>query len=228
MDLVKLITDKLQKVESSGKLEEIVENHLMSCLDDIVRDSFNWNGEAKKSIEEALKDKLAINPKNLNLHRYNKIVTDLVEKHANETIVENLSKNVKGAIDSIVEPLEKDTWKLSEIMGKFIDSIDKSYDGVMEDLYGECSLHVSNDRDGFVWVRFDREPEREYYHCDNSLFIYEGRLSSVALEGVQFTPMSTRLHNDFETFMFKLYCEGAKIEVDEHNCELEYSREDAH
>ena len=70
MDLVKLITDKVKDVETSGKLEEIIEKNVLKCREDIVKDFFQRSGEVKKSIEEALKDNLHINSENLNLDRY--------------------------------------------------------------------------------------------------------------------------------------------------------------
>ena len=176
MDLVKLITKKVEEVESSGKLEEIIEKHVLECLNDVVRDSFSWSGAAKKSIEEALKDKLKINPENLNLSRYQKIVTGIVEEHVNNTIVKNLGDEIRIAVDKVTEVIEKKEWKLSEIIDKFTDGIDKSYDGDMKDQYGECTLIVDVDR-SFAHIYFDMETDIDKYRCKNKIFLYNSKLN---------------------------------------------------
>jgi membrane protein involved in colicin uptake len=55
MNLIDLIIKKVKEVETSGKLEEIIEKHVVDCLENIVEDSFRWSGEAKKKDEEARK-----------------------------------------------------------------------------------------------------------------------------------------------------------------------------
>lgn len=225
MDLVKLITDKVQEVETSGKLEEIIEKKVLKCLEDIVSDSFNWNGEAKASIKEALKGKLSIDPEKLNLHKYQKIVTGIIEEHANNTMIENLSSSIKSSIDDITENLEKKTWKLSEIIRAFIGGIDKSYDGEMDEECGELTLHVRLDGE-FTWIHFDKESDKANYSCDNKISLYKGKISNVCLDKKDFSPFVMSSMCDFEKFMFRLYCNNVEVIVDDGNCELDYYRED--
>lgn len=225
MDLVKLIADKVKEVEASGKLEEIIENNVLECLKSIVSDSFRWNGEAKKSIEEALKGKLGVELENVKIPQYQKLVGDILSDTLNKTVVSDLEVVIKEAVNNITEVLEKKQWKLSEIISMFTDNIDRSYDGEMEDQYGECTLHVKKDGD-FVHVKFDKESDREYFRCDNSLFIYKNKLSSATIEEKPFTPFGVRTMNNFEMFMFKLYCSNVDIILDENECELNYCRED--
>ena len=216
---------KVQEVETSGKLEEIIEKHLISCLDDIVGDSFRWNGEAKKSIEEALKGKLNISTENLNISRYQKIVTDIVEKQVNDTVVKNLSDQIKETVDGITEVLDKKDWKLSDIISKFVDSLDKSYDGDMDDQYGECTLIVKEGR-GFAHIYFDKEEGKANYSCSNQIDLHDGKIYNVKIDGENYSPFHISSMDSFESFMFKLYCNNVRVEVDESNCELDYCRED--
>lgn len=223
MDLVKLITDKVTEIESSGKLEEIVEKHTLECINDVVKDSFNYNGEAKKSIAEALKDKLKIDPDNLNLSRYQKIVTGIVEQHVNDTVVKNLGDEIRTAVDKITQVVEKKEWKLSEIIGKFIEEIDKSYDGEMDDQYGTCTLVVDEDR-SFAHIYFDMEEGKEKYQCKNSIALHEGKIFHVKLDDEIYSPFVIHSMDNFESFIFKLYCNNVVVVIDE--CQLEYYRED--
>ena len=118
-----MITEKVEEIESTGKLGEIIEKHAIDCINGVVRDAFQWSGTAKKSIEEALKGKLDINPENLNLLRYQKIVTNIVEEHVNRTIIKDLGDEIKSAVGKITEVIEKKEWKLSEII-KYLEATD--------------------------------------------------------------------------------------------------------
>ena len=225
MDLVKLITAKVQEIESTGKLDKIIEKHVLNCLESVVKDSFQWQGEAKKQIEAALKGKLGISLENVNIPQYQKMVSDIVNKQLNETIVSDLQTDIERVVNDITEVLEKKEWKLSEIIEAFIEGLDTSYDGEMESQYGECSLHVKSDR-SFTHIYFDKESDKESYECGNRLFMYKGELSSAIVDNKPFSPFQTRVLGSFEKFMFKLYCNNVTIILDESDCELEYYRED--
>lgn len=227
MDLIKLIKEKVEEVESSGKLNEIVEKHVLRCLNDVVEDSFRWSGEAKKSIELALKDKLAISFESLNINRYQKIVSDIVETHFNDTATESLRQSIKDAVDNVTEVIDKKEWKLSEIMSKYIDSLDKSYDGEMEDLWGKCTMIVNDSSGEFTHIYFDKEEGKRTYECENQIGLHKGKLFYVKIDENIYSPFVVRnMSNEFEEFMFKLYCNNVVVEVDEYDCELNYSRED--
>lgn len=227
MDLVKLITQKVEEIAESGKLAEIVEKHATEAIDDIVKYSFRWSGEAKKSIEKALKDKLAIKAENLSLDNYQKIMSDLVAERVNNTNIENLKNQLNEAVDSVTKPIEKRSWKLSEIIEKFIDlEIDKSIDGDMEEDSGECTLSVSKSSGSFYHVYFSKEEDKEYYHCENEIGIHEGRLFTATIDNLPYSPFNTSIMSPFQKFIFQLYCNNVEIINDEEKCDLIYYRDD--
>ncbi len=228
MDIVKLIADKTAEFASNGKIEEIVEKHLTSCLNKIVEDSFTWSGEGKKAIETALKDKLSLPLSKINLSQYQLIIGKIVEDQINNTAIESAKEKIQESIKEITGHLDKKEFKLSEIIHKYIESIDTSYHGGMEDQYGEISLHVKDNDGDFVWVRFDKECDKENYQCENSLHLYKGKLSGVTLDEKPFSPFESRAFDSFEKFMFSLYSNNVSIIVDEDQIEKEYCREDAH
>jgi hypothetical protein len=217
MDLIKLITEKVKNIESSGKLDSIIEEHTLSCINGIVRDSFSWNGEAKKSIEDGLKGKLSINFDKIGISRYHKLVQDIVEEKINSSINQDLSKEISTILEKSIGLLEKKEWKLSDIISKFINGIDKSD---MSSEYGEITLHV-NDNGKYCHVKFDEEPNIEKYRCKYSLFIYKNELSSAEIDKKPFHPKDMSFKGSFGDFLFKLYCNKVKIEIDD--CETEYS-----
>lgn len=226
MDLVKLIVEKVQDFETSGKLEEVIEKNVQECVEDIIKDSFQWSGEAKKSIKEALKGRLEIDPSGLNLSRYGKIVSQIVEDHTNKLITQDLANSVRESIDSIIKPLEKKEWKLSEIITKYIESLDKSHDGYMEDEEGEIGLVISESSASFHHIYFGPVVCNRKWEYPNSIGLHNGKIFTAKLGDKVLSPFVIESFSHFEEFLFRLYCSNVVVEIDEDSCELNYYRED--
>jgi hypothetical protein len=225
MDIIKMITDKVKEIETNGTLDSIIEKHTISWIDDIVRDSFTWSGVAKKSIEEALKGMLEINLDKVSLDRYQKIVSTTVEQRVNDTVIKDLSNEIKNCVDGITKPLNQKEWNLSEIISKFVDSLDKSYDGEMDGIYGECTLIVE-ESGSFTHIYFDKEQKDRKYSCKNQIDLNNGKIYHAKADDRNFSPFLIDAHSEFEEFLFKLYCNNVTVVIDEDECELEYTRED--
>ena len=227
MDIVKMITQKIQEIESTGKLEQIIEKHVISCLDEVVKDSFTWNGSAKKALEKAIEGKLNVNLENIKLDQYQKITSKIVEDRLNETLIKDLKLNIEEVISKTTSILERKEYKLSEVISKFIEDIDTSFDGGMDDLYGECSLHIEKSSHGdYFHIYFDKETDKRKYGCSNSIHLKNGKIYHGTVDEKPFSPFLPINTNGFETFLFQLYCNNVSITIDEEDCELEYYRED--
>ena len=228
MDIVKLITEKTVEISKNGKLDEIIEKNVLKCVENIVSDSFSWNGEAKKSIEEALKGKLAIPVDGIDVQRYTKIISSVVEEELNNTVLESAKEGIKESVQKIAGTLDFKEISLSKVIEKYIYSLDDSYDGEMENQYGELTLIVNDDRDDWIVIYFDKESDKNNYECKNKLFLSKNKIASLTIDEELLHPFHVGNMSSFESFMFSLYTNQVKIIVDEENCELEYSREDAH
>ncbi|MHA1166324.1 MAG: hypothetical protein ACTSRU_00770 [Candidatus Hodarchaeales archaeon] len=225
MDILKEITDSVKDKVENGQFKEIVDKHVMSAIDDSIKDLFKWNGEAKKAIDEAIKDKFNLDLGKIDIAQFNLIATTIVEEQLNLNVTDKLKDSITEKINSITGVLDKKDWKLSEIVNKYISTIDKSYDGEMEDQYGELSLHVNEDRD-YCWIRFDNESDKESYACKHAIALNKGKIFHYNIDNAVSSPFQDNNMNDFERFMFSLYANQVTIEVD--NCDLEYYREDCH
>jgi len=227
MDIVKLISDKVKEVEANGTLEKIIEKHTIDCLNEIVKDSFKWRGEAKKAMEEALEGKLSVNLKDISLDRYHKIVSQIVEEELNGTVINDLRSDIGETVRSITGFLEKKEHKLSDVVCQFIENIDKSYDGDMDDDGGTLTLIVNESDSGeFHHIYIDREEDKDKYSCEVQIHLHNGKMYHAQAEGKPFSPFMIDNINGFEAFLFKLYCNNVKIVLDEDKCEVDYYRED--
>jgi len=226
MDIVKLISDKVKEVEANGTLESIVEKHVLTCLDGIVKDSFTWSGEARTALKEALSGKLNVNLENIKIERYQKIVSKVVEDRINGTIVEDLKLGIEETLDKITRVLDKKEYKLSEILSKFVEDIDVSFDE-MDEMHGECTLVIEKSSGGYHHIYFDKEEDKEKYRCAHSIHLNDkGKIYHAKFDDKPFSPFRPLNIHGFEAFLFHLYCNNVSIIIDESDCELEYYRED--
>lgn len=225
MNIVKLISDKVEDFHKSGKIEEIVEKYTLSCLEEIIKDSFKWNGEAKKSLEEALAGKLSVNLERIKLDRYQSIVSRVVEEEINGTLIKDLRTDIQDVVKELTGFMEQKEYKLSEIVEKYIDSIDKSYDGDMESKHGDLTLIVEDDGK-FAHVYIDKESDKRKYECEIQFHLHKSKLYHAKVDQVEFSPFMIDNLHEFEAFLFKLYCNNVSVVLDEQDCETSYYRED--
>jgi hypothetical protein len=56
MSIEQYIAELLQKKLEDGSIEKVIEDKLTKCIGECMEDMFRWSGEAKKLIEEKLKE----------------------------------------------------------------------------------------------------------------------------------------------------------------------------
>lgn len=222
MDLVKMITDKAEAIANSGQLDEMIENTIKETFERIIDRAFSY-GDADKEFKKVLEEKLKVSLSNVNLDQLSKITTDIVQKQVDAEFTDELTKKITKSIDGTIGVLEKKEWKLSEIIQKYIDNLGKDYDDMDGDECRKISLFVEDSGYGDTYIYFDHETRDRRYECDNRIsidkhgVIYVAKIGGDMAKPTMAIPMDT-----FDKFIFSLYCNSAKIEVDEHDCKTEY------
>lgn len=225
MNIVKLISDKTQELADNGTIDNLVTKHVTSCINDIVKDAFTWSGEGKKALEKAISEKLHLPLENINIDRYNLLITKIVENQINGTALEVAKDKIKEVVNSVTEVLDKKQFTLSEIIAKYIESIDTSYHGGMEDQHGELSFHINKER-SFTRIYFDKDENKEHWECDNVIGLHDDKIYTVKSDGDDFSPFTIAPLNGFDTYLFKLYANNVEVIIDEDKIETSYYRED--
>lgn len=227
MDLIKLFAKKIEEIEKDGSIDQMITEHVAAAIEDCIKDLFTWSGKGKKAIEEAIQNQLDISLKKLEIPRYEKVVLQLVEKHLNHHAYESMNKKIEDQVKNLTGKLEEREYRLSEIIEKYIESIDKSYGGSMEDQQMEVSLFIEQEK-SFCHIYFDEEPRERKFLCRNKLFLHEGKVFHCKIGDQEASPFLIQAMNGFNGFLFKLYCQNMPIIVDKEDCELFYYREDYH
>lgn len=230
IDLNKMIADSLAKMESSGKFQEIVDKQLEKTTSSIVKDLFGEWSDFSKELKSEVGEKLKINLDGLNLQSYNHLIIESIKNKLDDEVTNQGVVKIKNQIEGwLVDP--KREYKLSELMKE----LSKEIDDLDELEYDEChemSLHI-DDSYSSIFISFDTRENISEYSCKYRLFVSkEGELISVKINDTEYSKRSSsdfdiksvlRGFRGVDETLFKMYISGAKLIVDESNCDLEIS-----
>lgn len=229
MDLNKMIMESLVKMESEGKVQAIVEKHIESTVNDVVKDLFgNWS-DFSKELKNTAKEALQINFKDLNLSSYNHLILESIKDKLDDEITNKGVAQIKNQIEGLLTDSKRE-YKLSELVTELAEEIDNLDELGYED-YHEMTLHI-DDSYSSHWIGLDSRSDISEYDCKYRIMVNsQGELCSVKINDVE--RYGRKSINEFdvkavlngldglEETLFKIYTSGAKLIIDEDKCELE-------
>lgn len=229
MDLNKMVIESLAKMESEGKVQAIVEKHVESTVNDVVKDLFgNWS-DFSKELKNKAKEALQINFDKLNLSSYNHLILQAIKDKLDDEITNQGIAQIKNQIEGLLTDAKRE-YKLSELVKELADEVE-GRDELGYEEYHEMTLHV-DDPYGSYWIALDARNDINEYSCKYRLHVNkEGQVYSVTINEQEYSrkrsieefdvkAIMKGLHGLEET-LFKIYASGAKLIIDEDECELE-------
>lgn len=231
MDLNKMVMESLAKMESEGKVQEIVEKHVESTVNDVVKDLFgNWS-DFSKGLKETAKEALQINFKDLNLSSYNHLILQSIKDKLDDEVTNQGVARIKDQIEGLLSDTKRE-YKLSELVKELIEEIE-DLDELGYEEYHEMTLHV-DDSYGSQWIGLDPREDISEYNCKYRFLVNsEGRVCTVTIQEDDYRGKRTITDFDVKAItkglsgigetLFKIYTSGAKLIVDEEHCETEVS-----
>lgn len=229
MDFNKMVMESLVKMESEGKVQEIVEKHIESTINDLVKDLFgNWS-DFSKELKNSAQEALQINFKDLKLSSYNHLILQSIKDKLDDEITNKGVAQIKNQIEVLLTDSKRE-YKLSELVTELAEEIDDLDELGYED-YHEMTLHI-DDSYSSHWIGLDSRSDISEYDCKYRIMVNsQGELCSVKINDVE--RYSRKNINEFdvkavlnglhglEETLFKIYTSGAKLIIDEDKCELE-------
>lgn len=231
MDLNKMVMESLVKMQSEGKVQAIVEKHVESTVNDVVKDLFgNWS-DFSKDLKNTAKEALQINFKDLNLASYNHLILQAIKDKLDDEITNQGVAQIKNQIEGLLTDSKRE-YRLSELVKELAGEIEDLDELGYED-YHEMTLHI-DDSYSSHWIGLDSRSDIREYDCKYRFMVNsQGELCSVKINDKE--SYSRKNINEFdvkavlnglhglEETLFKIYTSGAKLIIDEDKCELEIS-----
>ena len=121
--IVKAVTDKL----NDGTVEELVSDAVTKALKSSIEEQFKWNGDAKKVIDEKVKEVMTPTIERVNLDEYTvKLDTVLTEIINSTNLIDN--KEILGNFKSLMTEPDKDVISLEDVFEKYKEYVSKNLD----------------------------------------------------------------------------------------------------
>ncbi|OBQ46244.1 hypothetical protein [Halodesulfovibrio spirochaetisodalis] len=225
--------EKLQEVmnevfveyEKSGKIKELFENNIESCIAKVVEEEFRYSGKARKAIKSAIEKALPENIEaTLNIVEYNHVVSNILKEKLGGLFTEESKRMADNLVDDLLEVPAKEI-TLHELAEAFVEQY--SEEAQEEDWgYPQIKLedsHYSWADDGeFYNITF--KPHEDSWRDEIVLRVHQDKVHSVRFGDEEkykkkFSGHDAQVH-DFEKLVFQLYACRIKLvrgDFDEDN-----------
>ncbi|EAH0739767.1 hypothetical protein D4V90_11560 [Listeria monocytogenes] len=226
MDFNKMVNDSLAKMEKDGEVQKLIDKHVASTVDTVVKDLFGTWSDFSDELKNTAKEALQINFKDLELASYNHMILQAIKDKLDDEIKNNGVMQIKGQIESLLTNPKRE-YRLSELIDELAEEIE-GVEALDYEEYREMSLHVEKTYSSY-FIHMDAEEDMSKYRCKYTLHISE----SGELYSVRINDQDEDMVNNFDTkrvmsglygleeTLFKIYTSKAKIIIDESNCKLE-------
>lgn len=137
--IVKAVTDKL----NDGTVEELVSDAVTKALKSSIEEQFKWNGDAKKVIDEKVKEVMTPTIERVNLDEYTvKLDTVLTEIINSTNLIDN--KEILGNFKSLMTEPDKDVISLEDVFEKYKEYVSKNLDTSDLEVYTDDEPRYQN------------------------------------------------------------------------------------
>lgn len=137
--IAKAVADKL----NDGTVEELVSNAVTKALKSSIEEQFGWNGDARKIIDEKVKEVMTPAIERVNLDKYAVKLDAVLAEIINSTnLVDN--KEILGNFRSLMTEPDKDAISLEDVFEKYKEYVSKNVDTSDLEVYTDDELRYQN------------------------------------------------------------------------------------
>lgn len=137
--IAKAVTEKF----NDGTVEELVSDAVTKALKSSIEEQFKWNGDAKKVIDEKVKEVMTPTIERVNLDEYTvKLDTVLTEIINSTNLIDN--KEILGNFKSLMTEPDKDVISLEDVFEKYKEYVSKNLDTSDLEVYTDDEPRYQN------------------------------------------------------------------------------------
>lgn len=155
MSMENIIAEMLEKKLTDGSIEKVIEEKLTKCVGECMEDIFRWSGEAKKLIEEKLKETIVPAIERHDFSEYTVKLDAVLTEIVNSTTLQDNKKILENFKELMSE--DKKEINLSDIFVKWSEYVEKNVE--------------TNGLD----INYDDGPHYDYVHIEMEIEDIENR-----------------------------------------------------
>ena len=177
IDLTKLLSDSLIKLQSEGKIEALFEKHLTEALNSVISSLFSYNSDIRKELEKVFKEQIKVDLSQITIPEYNKMILVMIQKMIDSNTHEQGLKKLETDLKKMLSTSAPIEIKVSELIQEFANHIhedDDCWDGEISFI---CEM--STIPNGYFDFYIDQTSGKRKYdcdynvHCDNEGVIHQ-------------------------------------------------------
>jgi len=209
--IAKAVADKL----NDGTVEELVSDAATKALKSSIEEQFRWNGEAKKIIDEKVKEVMTPAIERFDLRDYTVKLDAVLTEIINSTnLVDN--KEILGNFKDLMTEPDKDVISLKEVFEKYKEYVSRNVNTSDLEVYTDDTPSYQN-----VSARLETELTVSIFgrrHCDlifeceedenliKKICLYESKGNRFRIAGLksELDINSLRYVDEFDIFMMRL------------------------
>ncbi|MEZ6852077.1 hypothetical protein [Halodesulfovibrio aestuarii] len=203
------INSALVKFEQSGKIEQLIDQHVERTVKDAIADLFSYNGHIKNVIKSEVNKLVPVDAKySVDLAPYNHVVCNLIKEKIGDRFNTEADRGVMKVLDSLFQtPPESIT--LQELMVLYLEAYS-------EDAHREGWEHPDiefEDREDKNSFTLRLRPGYGEWVDSVYLHVYKGEILTLRLGDEESGKFFGNTLHGFEEKIFQLYAGRTKIEV---------------
>ena len=214
-NLQEMMNEAFDKISNDGLIEKLIKEQIEKTVAGIIEDTFRSYSDFGKGLKEYIKNHFNFSFDKLSLPEYNATIIASINDEYQKQIASITSFQIKERLESILKPIDKQDWKLSEFVEKFGMSCIE-YDDY--DLYEgfEITAIYENRNDGYFNLYLDMEEGKSSYSCKYKIMFNEKGIWGLYIDNEDIT---IKQHNcmmyDFDRFLYQFYAQGCVVsEID--------------
>lgn len=218
MDLKKVINKQTEILIESGHIEEKIQSELKKLMDKIIESSFREYSDFGKFLKEKCSKAFNADLSKITVPEQHTKMLAYIMEELEQNMQLHLSEAMKKNIESFFKPLEKNEYKISEIVEMYKDSIMYKFTDdhdmvteshritvIVEKAYGE----------GYYDLYLDPEENKSKYQCDVCLRFNKDGIWHIEKDGATLHETKHAILGPFEKTLFQMFSTKVKIINDE-------------
>jgi hypothetical protein len=227
MEIKDILLKTIGKMDIEKIIEEEARKAIDKCLKDTVQNMFRSYSDFGKALDKKLTEVFSIDLKKMDFGSYNMLIQKIIKEKIESKIDSEAVDKLNNYIETLFTGLEKDTYKLSELINKMKERYAEYKD--MDDLPDCCSVYVdSPDTDYSRTISFDTEENKSEYECRYVFHVHNesNRLFGLRIKGLNIEKGILLCDlNVFERLLVRLQANEGKVIIDDYDDSYDEIRE---
>jgi hypothetical protein len=214
MELQKIIEEKTKEIIESGYIEELIKTNLEKTTGEIIEKALSSYSDFGKELKEKVSKSFKLDMDKLSIPEYHTMMMSYIKDEIDLYMKNDLRSKTQERIGGFFKPLERDEYKITEIVEAFKYAVKEDEYISSNEYYEEKEITciIDDPKDGYIDIYLDPEEGTKKFNCEWQIRIKEDGIWHIT------SGRDGELHRarniiltGFERLLFQMYSQKVKI-----------------